>query len=73
MKKLNEYQKLIDPKLYNLIPKTVLAAITVSWLSDGGSCFDRVNDGIKREWWALFYCGIVPQRPPFPEPKDNET
>jgi hypothetical protein len=61
----NEYMKQIDRKLYGETPKTVLAALLVSFLDrlSGGDAHN-VDDEIIEEWSALYVAGIVPQKPP---------
>lgn len=69
MKTQNNYQRLLTEKLFDKTPKAVFAALAVSGLSNYGdeltSDMDRI---ILKEWWILFHNGIVPQKPPFPEP-----
>ena len=58
----NEYQRAYG-RLYDAIPKSVLAAIAFSYASSGG---DRPVEAIKkimREWAVLHDNGIVPQKP----------
>ena len=60
----NGYEELINPILYGKIPKTVLAAIVVSWASTRGDdeTFEGIDQKILDEWAALHGNGIVPQR-----------
>jgi hypothetical protein len=61
----NEYAKQIDRKLFELMPKTVLAALVVSYLDrlSGGEDHD-INAEILEEWNTLYLNGVVPQKPP---------
>ena len=61
----NEYASQLG-SLYNEMPKAVLAALVVSWLSSGGDHMEGVAGAALYEWWTLYYAGIVPQRPPRP-------
>lgn len=67
----NEYQRLIDPRLFEKMPKTVLAAVAVGFLSRLVESADelildnpsRISFEIWDEWKALHQAGIVPQKP----------
>jgi len=56
-------------RLYDDIPKAVLAAIAVSYASTGGDHIDDAVPNILREWGILHENGIVPQKPPAPKKK----
>lgn len=72
-KRGNEYaSELRSGRLYDKCPKAVFAAVAVSLLTQGGDYLDEANLRILREWWALYLAGIVPQKPCFPNPEDNE-
>lgn len=64
----NEYAFAAGPDVFERAPKTVWAALAVSFASNGGDYIDEVRDRIVREWWILHENGIVPQKPPFPKP-----
>ena len=49
--------------LFAAIPKTVLAAIAVSFASQGGDRLDEARVKIMEEWRYLYENGIVPQKP----------
>ena len=49
---------------FDRIPKSVLAAIAVSYASSGGDYLEQASDNVAREWMVLYENGIVPQRPP---------
>jgi hypothetical protein len=60
--KSNEYVKIL--KDYDRIPKTVLAAIAVSFaLRIEEEAWERVENRVANEWQALYDNGIVPQKP----------
>ena len=60
----NEYQQAISLKLYDRIPKAVLAAIVVSQMINmHGFEFDEIDNAIIDEWRILNLNGIVPQKP----------
>lgn len=60
----NEYADLIDSSLYEKMPKTVLAAIAVSFaLRLAEDDFSQVQDLLVEEWDTLHTAGIVPQKP----------
>lgn len=52
-------------------PKTVLAAIAVSYASVGGDYLELVRENVLREWWTLYENGIVKQKPPLPKPPEG--
>jgi hypothetical protein len=64
MKMHNDYSKTISPKLYVRIPKAVLAAIAVSFATNGGELLDDVDTLLLNEWAILFENKIILQRPP---------
>lgn len=66
----NEYAGELG-KLYAQTPKAVFAAIAVSALTTGGDWLDEAQPRILKEWYALYRAGIVPQKPPAPEPPDK--
>jgi hypothetical protein len=61
MKTSNEYADALS-ELYHAIPKSVLAAIAVSFACRDGDFSDAENS-ILREWMLLYQNGIVPQKP----------
>ena len=67
----NYYQQSLSEGLYQVCPKAVLAAIAVSALTVGGDYLDAGGRRVLKEWWVLYHNGIVPQRPPYPEPADE--
>lgn len=58
----NEYARLLP--YFDRIPKTVLAAIAVSYASHGGDHLDEAAANVAREWATLYQNGIVRQKPP---------
>lgn len=61
----NEYSKLLSPEFYKNCPKTVLAAIAVSYqLTLNEENFENVQKDILKEWEILHENGIVLQKPP---------
>jgi len=70
----NGYVESLEPGTFDKIPKTVFAAIAVSFAIMRGD--DEGNEVgpeaatpfILREWWALYHAGIVDQRPPGIDP-----
>jgi hypothetical protein len=63
--KHNNYSLSMDGKLFENIPKTVLAAIAVSFASRIEECSaERTSAFIQKEWEILHLNGIVPQKPP---------
>lgn len=69
--KVENYYSQSLGKLYSQTPKAVFAAIAVSALTIAGDRLDEANPRIIREWWSLYRAGIVPQRPPAPDPGDE--
>lgn len=63
----NEYQKSLG-RTFEVCPKAVLGAAFASLASCGGERLRDAENALKAEWWTLYRSGIVPQRPPFPEP-----
>ena len=61
LKHTNEYQ--MELSQFDRIPKSVLAAIAVSFASCGGDNLDEAEAVILDEWRALYAAGIVPQKP----------
>jgi len=61
MKVKNEYSRQL--KDYDRIPKAVLAAIAVSFATQGGDFLDEANERIFEEWQILYQSGIVSQKP----------
>lgn len=60
----NAYQKVLSRKLYERMPKAVLAAIAVSYASrQTNEDFSLVEAEILKEWSILNANGIVPQKP----------
>ncbi|MEJ7745272.1 MAG: hypothetical protein WKF61_00655 [Luteimonas sp.] len=62
-KTTNDYAEVLNPALYNEIPKAVFAAIVVSALTNGGDWLNEADSRIAKEWDVLHGNGIVPQRP----------
>ena len=58
----NDYQDELGD-LFDEIPKSVLAAIAVSALTDGGDCLDYAKRRVADEWRVLHENGIVDQKP----------
>ena len=60
-------------KLYDKIPKEVLAAVAVSVLTHGGDLLGEVDPEklVKDEWRCLFQNGIVTQEPPLESKADT--
>lgn len=64
IKEGNNYQKLLSAEFYEKCPKSVLAAIAVSFIiNHQGSDNDNVEEIILHEWKVLNQNGIVPQKP----------
>jgi hypothetical protein len=59
----NEYSQAIG-RMYAETPKAVFAAIAVSFCSTGGEQLPDAEENLLREWTALWYSGIVTQKPP---------
>lgn len=64
MKRSNEYSEQLGQDLYDVIPKSVLAAIAVSALTCGGDHLEEARERVAKEWMILFQNGIVRQKPP---------
>lgn len=65
LKKSNEYAKWIDAQVFADIPKTVFAAIAVSFaMRLNEEDFDRAMSEIISEWQTLHMVAIVPQPVP---------
>jgi hypothetical protein len=60
--KSNEYADAISDELFDALPKSVLAAIAVSFACRNGD-FNDVDNRILKEWMTLHENGIVPQKP----------
>lgn len=58
----NEYAEELG-SLYDRIPKAVLAAIAVSYASNGGYDMEHAVDNILAEWQCLHNNHIIPQKP----------
>lgn len=71
MKTGNQYSSLLPRKFYESCPKAVLAALAVSYASQGGDHLGQIDAKLLKEWWVLFENGIVPQKPPMPQPADE--
>lgn len=67
----NCYQETLGSELFEACPKTVFAAIAVSFASKGGDYLDEAREKVLKEWWVLYHNGIVPQKPPLPDPGDD--
>lgn len=63
MKQSNEYAKTLG-KWYDKIPKAVLAAVAVSFATQGGDNLEQALVAVMTEWNTLHLNGIVPQKPP---------
>ena len=63
IKKTNEYSHTLG-RMYAETPKAVFAAIAVSFATAGGDAMDKAEENILREWTALWYSGVVSQKPP---------
>jgi hypothetical protein len=62
--KSNEYADLINNDLYDKLPKTVLAAIAVSFIIRlEGNIIDDIDGYLLDEWKTLYQNKIVLQRP----------
>lgn len=59
----NEYQEVLGDD-FDKIPKSVLAAIAVSFASSGGDYLSSARVAVMKEWDTLHKNGIVPQAPP---------
>ncbi len=58
--KSNPYADALGP-VFEKCPKAVLAAIAVSFATDGGQHLEQAQGRILREWEALFIAQVVPQ------------
>ncbi len=58
----NEYQSELG-KLFDEMPKAVLAAVAVSFATQGGDRLSEAQVLIAKEWGVLNQNGIVPQKP----------
>lgn len=52
--------------LYNVAPKSVLAAVAVAFATQlsGTEAIHEAQSRVLAEWEALYNAGIVPQKPP---------
>lgn len=64
-------QTLVPGGMFADCPKHVFAAIAVSALTCGGDHLDEARELVVREWWLLYHNGIVPQKPPYPDPTEQ--
>lgn len=63
-KKTNEYMKSIDASFYEGCPKSVFAALAVSYIANYvGIPLEDVTKELHKEWGLLNSQGIVPQKP----------
>ena len=60
----NSYIQCLEPGYFDKIPKTVWAAIAISLATTGGDRLNEATLAIIKEWRALYYNGIVKQKPP---------
>lgn len=60
----NPYADIVPSSVYEVIPKTVWAAIAVSFATCGGDTLDDATRAIVHEWSILHQNGIVPQPVP---------
>lgn len=72
-KKGNQYAAMLGD-LYNEAPKAVLAAIAVSFavILDGEERHERAANAVLSEWWTLYDAGVIAQKPPRANPRDNQ-
>lgn len=68
MKYSNEYAKTLG-ETFEKAPKTVIAAVAVSVLTEGGRILDQAEKLFLNEWKFLYQNRIVPQKPPRAEGK----
>jgi hypothetical protein len=61
--KSNEYIQALERGVFDSIPKSVFAAIAISYLVNHGVAFEDVTEEIMNEWQTLHLNGIVPQKP----------
>lgn len=59
----NEYIEALDRGVFDDIPKSVFAAIAVSYLVNHGVEFSDVTQEILNEWQTLYDNKVVPQKP----------
>lgn len=59
----NEYAASLG-RLFSKCPKTVFAALAVSFGTQGGDFLSEATDRLLEEWQILFENGIVKQKPP---------
>jgi len=71
-KKGNEYAEAIDRDVYEKMPKAVIAAVAVSFATCGGDHIEEATNAMLVEWWTLYQAGIVPQKPPFMCPPEDD-
>lgn len=73
MKTFNQYAELVAD-IYAATPKAVFAAIAVSFANiSAEDNLSKARDGVVEEWWLLYLNGIVPQKPPVPQPSTLPT
>lgn len=59
----NEYSESIRPEFFQDVPKSIWAAIAISYLlHDRGARWDEVEDLVLHEWDVLHRNGIIPQK-----------
>ena len=61
----------LEPGIYHKCPKEVFAAIAVSALISDWDSWEIASPAVLNAWWQLFSCGVVSQKPPFPQPKEG--
>lgn len=59
----NAYIESLDAFVFDIIPKSVWAAIAISALTSGGDRLSEATNAVMREWEALHQNGIVKQKP----------
>lgn len=64
LKQRNEYDRALEPGVYDAAPKSVLAAIAISRLTLGGDRLDLATRALVTEWDTLHSNGVVPQPVP---------
>ena len=67
----NDYVMGLNPGIFDKCPKAVFAAMAISALTSGGENIEIASNAVLDEWWCLFACGIVPQKPPLPRPEEG--
>lgn len=60
---LNCYALASGREFFDSIPKSVWAALAVSFATQGGDYLDKAAERIAEEWRILHENGIVPQAP----------